>query len=138
MSKDDDAWRAIVDNYGDRAELAPDDLVDETTTSGTPRSRREPEPAASWDDPYPDSDWSTDRFVPPPPPPLPRPPLDRLIAWTGVFGAPLVLVLCLLLGVSLPLLVAYGLVAAFVGGFLYLVVRMPRGPRDPGDDGARL
>ena len=28
------------------------------------------------------------------------------------------------------------LVASFVGGFIYLAASMPRGPRDPGDDGA--
>ena len=41
-------------------------------------------------------------------------------------------------GVSLPVWLGYLLVVAFVGGFLYLVTRMPRGPRDPADDGARL
>ena len=35
-------------------------------------------------------------------------------------------------------LVAYALIAWFVGGFTYLVLLMPRGPRDPDDDGARL
>ena len=33
---------------------------------------------------------------------------------------------------------SYALVAWFVGGFTYLVLQMPRGPRDPEDDGARL
>ena len=35
-------------------------------------------------------------------------------------------------------LVAYLLVAGFVGGFLYLVFTMTREPRDPDDDGAVL
>ena len=34
--------------------------------------------------------------------------------------------------------IGYLLVGGFVGGFVYLVTRMPRGPRDPADDGARL
>jgi hypothetical protein len=85
-----------------------------------------------------DSDWSTDRFVPPTPPPLPTPTTDRLIAWLGVFGSPVVLLVCLVFGIDLPQLVAYLLVAGFVGGFLYLVIQMPRGPRDPDDDGAQL
>ena len=137
VSKDDEAWRAIVDNYGDRPDLAQEDLGDEEPER---RAAPPPEPArsTSWDDPFPDDDWSTDRFVPPPPPPLPRTTLDRTAAWVGVFGSPLVLLVCLVLGIDLPQLVAYGLVAAFVGGFLYLVIRMPRGPRDPGDDGAQL
>ena len=44
----------------------------------------------------------------------------------------------LLVGVPLPSWLAYLLVAGFVGGFVYLVIQMPRGPRDPFDDGARL
>jgi hypothetical protein len=134
VSKDDDAWRAIVDNYGDRAEIEAEDAPVEQPVSEVRRSIEQP----SWDDPYVDSDWSTDRFVPPPPPPLPTPTADRLVAWVGVFGSPIVLLLCLVLGIDLPQLVAYLLVAAFVGGFLYLVIQMPRGPRDPDDDGAQI
>ena len=68
--------------------------------------------------------------------PCPHPPPVRLAAWLGVFGAPTVLLVALVLAIPLPSLVAYGLVASFVGGFAYLVVHMQRGPRDPGDDGA--
>ena len=135
VSKDDDVWRAIVDNYGDRPELEQNV---EPPAEAEPEPRRATEPAAGWDDPYPDSDWSTDRFVPPPPPPLPAPTTDRLIAWLGVFGSPAVLLVCLVFGIALPHLVAYLLVGAFVGGFLYLVSQMPRGPRDPDDDGAQV
>jgi len=38
----------------------------------------------------------------------------------------------------LPGWLAKGLVAWFVGGFVYLVLHMDRGPRDPWDDGARV
>jgi hypothetical protein len=55
-----------------------------------------------------------------------------------VFGSPLILLFCLILKVQLPTLVGYVLIAGFVGGFIYLVAQMPRGPRDPFDDGARL
>ena len=135
MQRDDDeAWRSIVDNYGERAEVEPDPPVSDAGSDDW--SRPAPEPERSWDEPFPDSDWSEDRFVPPPPPPLPRPRRDRLIAWLGVFGSPAVLLICLILGIALPELLAYALVAAFVGGFLYLVWLMPRGPRDPDDDGA--
>jgi hypothetical protein len=136
VSKDDDAWRAIVDNYGDRAELDPDDLPPEPAPE--PQTHWTVEAPSSWDDPYVDSDWTTDRFVPPPPPPLPTPTPDRGLAWLGVFGSPVVLLVCLVLGIALPTIIAYLLVAGFVGGFLYLVVQMPRGPRDPDDDGAQL
>lgn len=129
---EDEAWRAIVENFGDRADLDPGPEP-EPEPAPTP----EPEPL-SWDDPYPDSDWDSDRFVPPPPPPIPTTTTDRLVAWLGVFGSPAVLLVCLVLGIDLPSLVAYALVAGFVGGFLYLVMQMPRGPRDPEDDGARI
>ncbi len=76
--------------------------------------------------------------MPPPPPPIPTPPRDRLVAWLGIFGSPAILLVCLVLGIVIPQLIAYVLVAGFVGGFVYLVVKMPREPRDPGDDGAVL
>jgi hypothetical protein len=138
---DDEAWRAIVDNYGDRPVL---DDEPETTVEESPRPPASaPAPApeqtrASWDDPYPDADWGSERFVPPPPPPLPRTTPDRTAAWAGVLGGPVVLLVCLLVGIALPEVVAYGLVAAFVGGFVYLVLTMTREPRDPDDDGAVL
>ncbi|HTW15280.1 MAG TPA: hypothetical protein VMF51_09125 [Nocardioides sp.] len=142
MQRDDDedaAWRAIVDNYGTRPELDP-----ETAPAPVPDPAQDLADLADLADPAVDDDWDTDpvfpddRFVPPPPPPLPRPSRDRLIAWLGVFGAPAVLLVCLIAGIGLPRLLAYGLVAAFVGGFVYLVWRMPRGPRDPWDDGAKV
>ena len=131
---DDEAWRSIVDNYGERAEVEPDPPVSDVGADEWSQSAPEPEP--SWDQTFPDSDWSEERFVPPPPPPLPRPRRDRLVAWLGVFGSPAILLICLVLGISLPELLAYALVTAFVGGFLYLVWLMPSGPRDPDDDGA--
>jgi len=131
---DDEAWRSIVDNYGERAEVEPDPPVSDVGADEW--SRPDPEPDPSRDEASPDSDWSEERFVPPPPPPLPRPRRDRLIAWLGVFGSPAILLICLVLGISLPELLAYALVTAFVGGFLYLVWLMPSGPRDPDDDGA--
>ena len=131
---DDEAWRSIVDNYGERAEVEPDPPVSDVGADEW--SRPAPEPEADWAETSADSDWSEERFVPPPPPPLPRPRRDRLVAWLGVFGSPAILLICLVLGISLPELLAYALVTAFVGGFLYLVWLMPSGPRDPDDDGA--
>lgn len=167
MQRDDDeAWRAIVDNYGERARLEepapevrerarPDEQApggpagptaapaagpgDHEPLEGTVLPpRREEHPAddpGAYRDPIELQDHD-DRFVPPEPPPLPRPRGLRAVAWAGVFGSPAVLLICLLVGISLPQLLAYVLVAGFVGGFLYLVWQMPRGPRDPFDDGA--
>ena len=76
--------------------------------------------------------------MPPPPPPLPRPEPRRALAWLGLFGAPVVLLAALVFGVYLPGWLSLILVGGFVGGFVYLVSTMPSGPRDPGDDGARI
>lgn len=119
---DDDAWRSIVENYGERVD--PEPAGDEATSF-----EEEPAEPVEWDD---------ESFVPPPPPPLPRSTPDRVTAWSGLFGSPSILLLALVLGISLPVWFGYLLVAWFIGGFVYLVALMPRGPRDPGDDGARI
>jgi hypothetical protein len=79
-----------------------------------------------------------DHYVPPVPPPLPR--LDPVSkgAWTALFGGPGYLLLAVLLGWVVPSWAAFCAVAAFVGGFATLVVRMgDRPPDDSGsDDGA--
>ncbi len=148
---EDEAWRAIVANYGDRVEVEhesdtrageqPGQQPEPVAEIG-PQAQGEPEPSPEPDvEPAPVGDLERadeEPFVPPAPPPLPRPPRDRLIAWAGVFGGPTLLLVFLLVGVPLPSWLAYLLVAGFVGGFVYLVIQMPRGPRDPFDDGARL
>ena len=134
---EDAAWRDIVDNYGDRPVLEPepappapqlDDQPDDQ-----PGDQPDDHPELTTDDP-----WLEERFVPPPPPPLPRLPFDRLLAWAGVFVSPLILLVATVLQLDLPTMVAWLLVGGFLGGFGYLVAQMPRGPRDPFDDGARL
>jgi hypothetical protein len=129
---EEEAWRSIVENYGDRADVDPD----------APQVAPSPDDYDLDDfrpDPLPDPvSWQEERFVPPTPPPLPKLPRDRLAAWSGVFGSPTILLFCLVLSINLPTVIGYALIAAFIGGFVYLVVQMPRGPRDPFDDGARL
>ena len=146
---DDDAWRAIVDNYGDRVELDPDPAPEPADLAGSDEASRDdvldprgdprtwdPSPADAAD---PDLGRDPDdRFVPPAPPPVPTTTPDRYAAWAGVFGAPVLLLVVIVLGIELPAILGYALIAAFVGGFVYLVARMPREPRDPGDDGARI
>ncbi len=144
---DEDAWRAIVDNYGERIELddvssvepvvEPDDNkgYDAAGGAGLQRLFRPlPEPEA--DDV---EDELDEVFVPPPPPPLPKLSPDRLLAWAGLFGSPTILLICLVLNIHLMPWLGYLLVASFIGGFAYLVVKMPRSTDiDPWDDGARL
>jgi hypothetical protein len=128
---DEDAWRAIVENYGDPV-LGTDDPLPPPPV----------ETPASWyqapDAPAQQPSDADDSFVPPTPPPLPRPTGYRLLAWLGIFGSPSILLISLLFSFPLPSWIGYLLVAGFVGGFLYLVAAMPRGPREPWDDGAEL
>ena len=131
--REDAAWQSIVQNYGDRPELStppaaepvPDPPSFEVPVELGPRS---------WE---PGEDLDDDRYVPPPPPPLPRPQGLRLAAWLGLFGVPAVVLLCIILGVSLPSPLGFLALVWFVGGFGYLVATM-NGPKDPGgwDDGA--
>ena len=79
-----------------------------------------------------------EHYVPPDPPPLPR--LDPVSkgAWAALFGGPGYLLVAVVLGWTVPSLAAFCAVAAFMGGFATLVVRMgDKPPDDSGpDDGA--
>jgi hypothetical protein len=82
---------------------------------------------------------TNEHFVPPTPPPLPR--LDPVTkgAWVALFGGPLYLLVSTAVGATISGLAAFLAVAAFVGGFVILVLRMDNGrPPDSGsdDDGA--
>lgn len=79
-------------------------------------------------------------FIPPVPPPLPS--LDPVAkgAWTALFAGPGYLLIATMAGWAIPGWAAFLAVAAFVGGFATLVIRMgDKPPRDSGpDDGAVL
>jgi hypothetical protein len=84
-------------------------------------------------------DPADEHYVPPPPPPLPK--LDPITkgAWVALFGGPLYLLIATAVGGGVSGLAVFLSVAAFVGGFAVLVLRMDNGggPRDSGpDDGA--
>jgi len=182
--RDDEAWRAIVENYGERPSLddeAGDSSAGTRDGRGTTRpdapqpegSTREagqetgPEagedstnesatesaalPSSAGDEergeerPREDPDAvggralaEEERFVPPPAPPLPYVAPSRLAAGLGVLGAPLVLLIAVVGGISIPGWLGYLMVAWFVGGFVYLVLQMKKRPDDPWDDGARV
>jgi hypothetical protein len=85
------------------------------------------------------ADDDDEHYVPPPPPPLPK--LDSMAkgAWAALFGGPGYLVVATAAGWSVSGIAAFCAVAAFVTGFVILVLRMNEpGPGDPddGDDGA--
>ena len=83
-------------------------------------------------------------IVHPPPPAVAPPPLPKLDpvtkgAWAALFGGPGYLVVATAAGWSVPGIVAFCAVAAFVTGFAILVLRMNEpgsGGPDDGDDGA--
>ena len=83
-------------------------------------------------------DPAEDHFVPPVPPPLPRLEPATKLAWIALFGGPLYLLISTAVGSTISGLAAFLAVAAFVGGFVVLVLRMDNGrPPDSGsDDGA--
>jgi hypothetical protein len=131
--QDEDAiWREIVDNYGD--EPSVEELDGPIGRSSL--SRPDPEPVAEPERLQPDDD---DGYHPPPPPPVPRPVGLRLLAWVGLFGVPVLVLVLLLTGISLPSWGGVLCLAWFVGSFVYLVATMNRGGHgDDWDDGARI
>jgi hypothetical protein len=90
-----------------------------------------PSPAADEQD-----EDDEDGYVPPPPEPLP--PLDPLAkgAWAGLLGGPGYLLVATLIGWQVSDWAALLAIAAFIGGFATLVLRMGDKPRDDDDNGA--
>lgn len=148
VSAVDALWRSIVDNYGERPEIAgpevevppslrdlppapdPDDGPDDNA-DGDPGELDEARNTSTTGDPQ-------DHYVPPAPPPLPTPPPARLLAWTGLFGVPVFVLVALVAKLVLPSWLGLVLMVWFVGGFVYLVASMRPGPGEDHDDGARL
>jgi hypothetical protein len=78
----------------------------------------------------PQEDPQEDHYIPPPPPPLPT--LDPVAkgAWAALFGGPAYLLIATAVGWTVPAVAAFFAIAAFVGGFAVLVLRMGDEPRD--------
>ena len=153
------AWRLIVENYGERPTIGPDDPV--APTGPTPAEPSRPAPGGAdrlFDRSYLDAldagrtdpgrgDDDTlshpadapvgrhddDHFIPPEPPPVPRGTPARRLAWCGLFLPPLLMLCAVIFGWTYPGWVSLGLVAAFVGGFVFLVATMPRDGDGRGD-----
>ncbi len=77
-----------------------------------------------------------DHFVPPEPPPVPKGTPARRLAWVGLFAPPLLMILAVVFDWALPTWLSMLLVAGFVGGFVFLVMTMPRDGGDGWGDGA--
>jgi hypothetical protein len=133
----DAAWRSIIDNYGERPQLdepAPEPPETPVAPIQVPPSLRDldgPREARAESE-------AEGHFVPPPPPPLPSATPPRLLAWVGLFGVPMLVLVAIVAGLSLPPWLGLILMVWFVGGFVYLVASMRPGPRDDYDDGAVL
>lgn len=132
---EDAAWEAIVAHYGDRPELEEEPPP---PPPADPPARPVLEPG--WrDDLQTEATWEDEgHFVPPQPPP--PPPLDprRKAAWIGLFGAPVLMLVGVVLGWNYPGFIGFLLAGSFIGGFVYLVATMPkrRPGEESGDDGA--
>ena len=130
-----------VTQAGPETPASPDALPGDPATGtpalpGQPRNRTGagsgPRDSVAPDDP------ADEHFVPPPPPPLPKLDPVTKLAWLALFGGPCYLLIATAVGWAVSGLAAFLAVAAFVGGFAVLVLRMDNGgPRDSGpDDGA--
>ncbi|HET9897127.1 MAG TPA: hypothetical protein VFQ44_19505 [Streptosporangiaceae bacterium] len=116
---------------------APDDeaLTTERELAGPPLGPRDYHVAEPRDD---DLDDGDNRYIPPPVPPQPR--LDPVAkgAWLALFGGPGYLLIATLLSWQIAGWAALACVAAFISGFVVLVVKLGDGPskRDGPDQGA--
>jgi hypothetical protein len=134
--EDEQEWRSIVENYGERPELEEE----------PPVAAEPPQVGSVFDGPvfnpsYDEVDRSLEAeqgFVPPDPGWQPLPERPRLLAWLGLLAAPAVLLIAAILHLRMAGWFVGALVLAFVGGFVYLVWQMPREPREPWDDGSRI
>lgn len=137
---EDAAWRAIVENYGEEPADPP---LDPPTEQAPPREDEQPRFSVfdrRWDEPMnTEATWEDEgHFVPPDPPPLPKLEPRRKLAWIGLFGPPVLMLVAVVFGWQYPGWLSFLLVAGFLGGFGYLVATMPRsrGEDGSGDDGA--
>jgi hypothetical protein len=127
-------------------------------TQGDPRGRRRwgdnEDDAQASDDEYLAVTWQSRRdhdahgdrgdelrdreehFVPEPPAPLPHLEPYKQLAWAGVIGGPLALLIAALTGLALPEWLSWLAIVGFVGGFVTLVATMSDDDDWDPDDGA--
>lgn len=76
-------------------------------------------------------------FVPGEPPSLSGTDPMTMLAWLAAVGGPIALLLSTMFWRSAPVLAIWGIVAAFVAGTVYLIMKLPQ-EKDEDDDGARV
>ncbi|MFA1542063.1 hypothetical protein [Actinomadura monticuli] len=128
---DDVPW-PDEENVREPAEPADPPGEGEDRTGRLPRARviKPTEPPE-----FPEAGGDEEHYVPPPPPPLPAADPLTKGAWIALIGGPVYLLITVILDWDVPGWAAFLAVAAFIGGFVTLVLRMGDEPRDP-DDGA--
>ncbi|MFL6054608.1 MAG: hypothetical protein ACJ72W_17060 [Actinoallomurus sp.] len=119
---DETPWPA-EENIDDGPGEAPASAMDDSGAERT-ATARVVKPAAE----------DEDHYVPPPPPPLPKADPTTRFAWIALLGGPVYLVVSVFLGWTVPSWAAFAAVAAFIGGFVALVLQLGDDP--PDDDGA--
>jgi hypothetical protein len=149
QSDEDEVWRQIVASFNDTAERdsAEQPWPDSENVPAEP-TRRVVKPSEELEEDFDDPEDKQDdeeeeegHFVPPPPPPLPKLDLPTKLAWVALFGGPAYLLVAAMASWHMEGWALFTAVAAFIGGFVALVVRMGEGPpgNDSGwDDGAVL
>ncbi|MEV0312630.1 hypothetical protein B0I32_11226 [Nonomuraea fuscirosea] len=156
QSDEDEVWRQIVASFNDTAERDSADqpwpdsenvpaepirrvVKPPEHADGDDASGRDPEDDPSGRD-HDEDEEDEGHFEPPPPPPLPKVDLATKLAWVALFGGPAYLLVAAMASWHMEGWALFTAVAAFIGGFVALVVRMGDGPpNDSGwDDGAVL
>lgn len=84
-----------------------------------------------------DVDPDDGEFVPEEPPSLAGTDPLTMLAWLAAVGGPVALLLSVMFWRSAPLLAIVAIVAAFVLGTVYLIMKLPQ-EKDENDDGARV
>jgi hypothetical protein len=125
---DEVAWQQIVSGFSATAAEPENSEVADDARPGVEGPAGEPHPLVRDDDHY----------VPELPAPPPHLDLVSRLAWSGVFGGPLLLLAAALVSWTPPGFVVMLCILGFVGGMTTLVLRMKdRPPHDGGpDDGA--
>jgi hypothetical protein len=84
-----------------------------------------------------DVDGDDGEFIPEEPPSLAGTDPLTMLAWLAAVGGPVALLLSAMFWRSAPMLALVGIVAAFVLGTVYLIMKLPQ-EKDENDDGARV
>ena len=104
----------------------------QTAAGGQDAARETPEGPRDYE-----VDDDGEEFVPEEPPSLAGADPLTMLAWLGAVGGPVALLLSAMFWRAAPLMAIVGIVAAFVLGTVYLIMKLPE-EKNGDDDGARV